>query len=157
MKIIRKYWPVLLIFIVVLAALVIRTFSQDYFRPDSEKWAEPSAISGNIIMEEQLDELEGQLLIVDLGPEKLVNEKYNSYILRISPDSVLSGDTIRKLKNNKGTLVLYSSENYLSARLWMILSQTGTKNLFILPATQSPEIEGQKNRPDTIKGPDQHV
>jgi hypothetical protein len=58
------------------------------------------------------------------------------------------------MKNNDGPVLLNSSEEAVSARVWMILSQLGHSNIYIV--TDDPEIEVMKNkfRPDTLIRPE---
>ena len=51
-------------------------------------------------------------------------------------------------------MILVSSENAISARVWMILSQIGIKNIFILPEEKDFEVLKNKFRPDTLSAPE---
>jgi hypothetical protein len=55
---------------------------------------------------------------------------------------------------NKGPVILVSSENTISARIWMLLSQKGLKNIFILSEEKDFEVLKNKFRTDTLSIPE---
>jgi 3-mercaptopyruvate sulfurtransferase SseA len=47
---------------------------------------------------------------------------------------------MREIRKNKGPVILVSGDTSVSARVWMVLSETGMKNLYILTgkSTEAP-------------------
>jgi hypothetical protein len=153
MNLLYRYKLILAIVLPVLILLALRTFTRESFKYDSKKWAEPSFDLSNIITPERIGALEGEKLIIYLdktGPE------IGSSIpgIHIPPDSILKGSYFKKLRDHKGPVFLYSSDPALSARLWMVISQTGFRNLYILTPEASNEVFKNEFRPDTMAGPE---
>ncbi len=83
----------------------------------------------NITDLSQMEALPEEKLLINLDSEaggikmKSVTELY------IPPDSVLSKKYLSAIKEHRGPVLLFSSDPALSARIWMILSQTGCRNI----------------------------
>ena len=154
MNILRQYWSVFAVLFIVLVAVLFRTFNPGSFKYDARKLAEPSVMRSNIITEDQVSELKSKKLINDIGTSGNVNEKFRDFIIKISPDSILEKNNLKIIRKQKGPIILAASENSVSARIWMLLSQMGLKNIFILSAESDPEELKSKFRPDTLSGPE---
>ena len=89
-------------------------------------------------------------LIINLSLENGVPGMASVNTINISPDSLLSKENLNTIKNYEGPVLLFSSETAVSARIWMLLSQMGYKNIFILNNNTDNEILNYKFRPDTI-------
>ena len=50
----------------------------------------------------------------------------------MDPGSILAKENIRIIRNSKGPVILASGDITISARIWMVLSEMGLKDLFIL-------------------------
>lgn len=154
MKTLKQYWIVSAIFLIVLATILIRTFSNGNFKYDSGRWAEPSVLRSNIITEGQLSDLKGDKLIISLGKSGKPDDKFTGYSIGINPDSILDSKFLEIIRRRKGPVILEASENGISARVWMLLSQMGIKNIYILTSGQAPEVLKKEFRPDTISMPE---
>jgi hypothetical protein len=132
MKFLKQYWLVISIFLLVTLLVLIRTFSQKNFRYDAVKWAAPSALGSNILAEDQISALSGNKLVINLGNEAIINKQLRDITLEMNPESVLEKANLNLIRRNKGPVILYSDESSISARVWMILSEMGLKNIYIL-------------------------
>ncbi len=153
METLKKYRFVSAVFIILLAAVLYRSFSHSGFRYDAPKLAGQSFQGSNIVTEEQIPGFQNAL-IIDLNNSEILKDKYSEFTLKVNPDSILEKKSIRRIIKNKGPVILVSSENAISARVWMILSQKGIKNIFILSEEKDFEVLKNKFRPDTLSAPE---
>ena len=154
MDFLKKYKVILLIVIPVVILVLLRAFSTNHFRNDARKLAEPSFSGSNIITPDKLMQLKGDKLLVILGKESKSNTVHTGKTISISPDSVMVKENLRLLRNHEGPVLLWSSDNAVSVRLWMLLSQMGIGELFILSEESEPEVLKYKFRPDTMARPE---
>ena len=131
MNTLKKYSFVSAVFLILLAAVLYRSFNHSGFRYDAPRLASGSFNGSNIITEEQIPGFQNAL-IIDMSDSDILKERYNEITLKVKPDSILEKKNIRRIIKNKGPVILVSSENSISARIWMLLSQKGIKNIFIL-------------------------
>ncbi len=132
MKFLKQYGIILSVCLLVLIPVLARTFSSRQFRYDAVRWAEPSVQGSNLVSADQLAELPGNKLIVWLGGEAAPVSPFSDIAVKMDPHSVLSSENLRLLRKNKGPVILCSDEISVSAKIWMILSETGLKNIYIL-------------------------
>ena len=131
MKFFRRYWLVLSITLLAVILVLIRTFSHN-FRYDAVRWAEPSALGSNIITEDQIPAMSSDILLITLGNETPAIDLLQDKILKLNPESVLEKANLSLIRKNKGPVILFSDDNSVSARVWMVLSEMGIKNIYIL-------------------------
>ncbi|MBK7713461.1 MAG: hypothetical protein IPJ37_22950 [Bacteroidales bacterium] len=74
--------------------------------------------------------------------------------INISPDSLLERKYLDIIKNHKGAIVISSADPSLSASIWMVISQTGCRNLYILTGNDYNEAFNSEFRPDTVTKPE---
>jgi hypothetical protein len=117
---------------------LIKSLSAGHFRNDALKWAGPSIDKSNLVTPGQLQRI--------LQPVFLLN--------LIEPEKLLTKESRKILDSQKGSIVLVSDDPGLSARTWMLLSQMGYRNLFILADSTDNEVFKYKFRPDTVTGPE---
>lgn len=132
MKSLKQYRIILAVFILVLTLVLIRTISPGNFKYDAVKWADPSATGSNIINEVQMDAMNGNKLLVDLGNEPVSISRFRDTSIRTDPGSILDKPYINLIRKNKGPVILYSEKIDEAAKVWMILSEMGIKDLYIL-------------------------
>jgi len=119
--------------VAVLAVLVsIRTLNPGIFRYDAVKWAEPSVTGGNIVSPDNLQAIGNDILFVILDADCQVPDMAGAVRLATSPGDLLRGENLRKIRKNKGPVVLCSEDISVSSRVWMVLSETGIRKLYIL-------------------------
>lgn len=141
-EIIKNYKIVLYVVVPILILVLIRSFGTIHFKSDAKKWAEPSVLQSNIITLENAGSLSGTKLIIDLDKERsgINGSTFNE--IEILPDAILQSENLKKIKKNDGPALLFSKDPAISSRIWMVLSQLGCKNIFIL--TNDPGNEEQK-------------
>lgn len=132
MKTVIKYKYVLAAVVVLAVLVLIRAFNPNIFRYDAARWAEPSVTGENIVTPEKLPATGGKILFVILDTDFQVPDMAGSVRLTASPGDLLSGENLRKIRKNKGPVVLCSEDMSVSSRVWMILSETGIRQLYIL-------------------------
>jgi 3-mercaptopyruvate sulfurtransferase SseA len=76
------------------------------------------------------------------------------YAQNIPADSILSKKYLNTIRKHNGPVILFSSEMAVSARIWMLLSQMGCKNIYILTNNTDNEVFKSKFRPDTVTRPE---
>lgn len=153
MDALKKYRFVSAVFLILLAAVLYRSFSHSGFRYDAPKLASQSFEGSNIVTEEQIPGFQNAL-IIDLNNSEILKDRFSEITLKVNPDSILDKKNIRRILKNKGPVILVSSENTISARIWMLLSQKGLKNIFILSEEKDFEVLKNKFRPDTLSMPE---
>ena len=153
MEIFKQFRLFSAIFILILIAVLYRSFAHSIFRYDAAKMALPSFHGENIITEEQITLLQDKALIIDIGCSDSVRVKSLNTTVKISPDSILDKKHTRKLLKHKGPIILLSSDNSTSAKIWMLLSQKGIRNIYILPYEKESEVLKYNLKPDSLSIP----
>jgi hypothetical protein len=151
MNLIRTNRVLVVIVSAVIILIIIRLLSPGNFKPDAKKWAEPSFKRTNVVSIKEAVSLEGEILIIALGQSSDVIESITGSVLISSPDSVLSKEILKKIKSHEGSVLLYSPEVSVSARVWMVLVQLGYRNVYIITENTEDEVLKYKFRPDTIR------
>lgn len=139
MKFLRQFWLVLSITLLAVILVMIRTYSHN-FRYDAVRWAEPSAVRSNILTEDQISGMSSDILLITLGNIAPAIEQLQDKILKLNPESILEKTNLSLIRKNKGPVILFSHDNSVSARVWMVLSEMGIKNIFILQADRKTEL-----------------
>lgn len=132
MKFLKQNWLILTILALVIALVLIRSFSRDSFRYDAVRWAASSADESNLISGEELVQTGEQVLLISLGNSAEVPAQFKERSVMIAPGSILEKENMRMIRRNKGPVILWSDNASVSARVWMVLSEMGIKNLYIL-------------------------
>jgi len=132
MKTVKQYKYVLAAVVAVAVFVMFRAYNPGIFRYDAVKWAGPSASGENIITPEKLQGIGGKILFVTLDKKCQVPEMQGTQVLATDPGDLFSGDVIRKIRRNDGPVVLCAGDSSVSARVWMVLSETGIRKLYIL-------------------------
>ncbi|MFO7369794.1 MAG: rhodanese-like domain-containing protein [Bacteroidales bacterium] len=154
MKVKKAGIVVLVVILVALVAMMlIGSSGNGRFRHDAAKWAQPVIDQTNIITKIQLGKLSGNTLLVDISEqENLLKDDQGT--ISIPASAILEQENLRKLRDHEGNIVLASDDRALSARIWMLLSQMGYKNLYILDDRLDNEVLKYKFLPDTVTRPE---
>lgn len=155
MKVLKQYWLVILIVIIMVTAVLLRTLNSSNFKYDAGRLAGPSVMRSNIITADQVAHMPGEKLIIDLDSSDPIVENSRDIVFEISPDSILSRSILKVIRGCKGAVVLACPDYSISARLWMVLRQMGIRNLYILAGNENPEALSNKFRPDSLAVGDQ--
>lgn len=154
MNIFYKYRVVLAFVLPVIILILLRIFDTGSFKNDSGKWAEPSLRQSNLVTTGEVNKISGNRLVIILDsmvtgqPGRLADK------IVIQPDSVLSSGNLKLIREHKGPVLFCSSDPALSAKIWMVFSQLGVKNIYILSDSADNELFKDKFRPDTNGQPE---
>ena len=154
MNLINKYKVVIAVVLPILILVLIREFGTNHFKSNAKRWAEPSVTRSNIISGEQHGTLSGENLIINLNEDFRAVKEFTTYAVNIPADSILSKKNFNIIRNHDGPVVLFSTETAVSARIWMVLSQMGYKNIYILTNDSGNEVFKYKFRSDTLVRPE---
>jgi hypothetical protein len=133
MKKILPYLVAALIVLPVVIGLLIR-FTETYrFGRNAAAAAAPSLQATNMIRWEQLAAMKTKTLVVDLSDTASLILRKASGTIHIPAAHLLDRASLDTLKaHRKETRILYSPDAGVSAKAWMVLSQMGYRNLYIL-------------------------
>ncbi len=148
MEIIKKNLVVIFIVLTLLVMILIRS-TGIHFMTDAKSHALATLNQSNTITVEKFESLEGDKLFVNLGGDINNSDLHAKEMMNVSPDSILIKSHLNAIMKYDGTVVLYSSEPAVSARIWMLLSQLGRKNIFIFTNADN-EILKYKFHPDSL-------
>ncbi len=76
----------------------------------------------------------------------------SSDTLFIAAGRLLDKENLKAIHTHQGPVLLVSDDPSISAKAWMILSQMGYRDLFVLTEKDSTEVLKYKFRPDTAAG-----
>jgi len=150
MELIRNNKAGIAIVLAILILVLIRSSGLNHFKNDAKKWAEPSVKQSNRITLEQAGSLKGKNLIINLDKGTRPVAELPGDVQNIPADSVLIRSHVSVILKHDGPVMLFSSDPGLSARIWMILSQMGCRNIYILTNSSDNEVFKYKFRPDTL-------
>ena len=150
MELIKKNKIVIAIVLIVLVLVFIRSTGIYHFKNDAKRLAGPSLEQSNTITREQASRLTGKNLIINMDKDFKPVSEITGDVQNITADSILSKKYVNTILKHDGPVLLSSSESGLSARIWMILSQMGCTNIYILTKNTDNEVFKYKFRPDTL-------
>jgi hypothetical protein len=150
MDLIRKFRLVIAIVVPILILVLIRSFGVSHFKNDAKKWAEPSVNKLNVINIKKAGSLNGKILMIFLDRDTNHLPGIPGESRNIPPDSILNKNNIRLIGKHIGPVLLHSADPGLSARIWMLLSQMGHRNIYILTDSTDNEVLKYKFRPDSL-------
>jgi hypothetical protein len=153
MNLIKKYRVIMFVVLPVLILVLIRSTGFNHFKSDSEKWAGPSLVHSNTLTSEQVSKLDGKCMILCLDKTE-VPEGITGVVHNVSSDSILTRESLKIIRSYAGPVLLYSADPALSARFWMLLSQMGCRNIYILTNNPDNEVLKYRLQPDTLPGTD---
>ena len=154
MEYIKRYKFVIAVVLPVLILVIIRSFGANHFKSDAKKWAEPSVTRSNIITPERAGTISGKKLFINLDKKNNEVSGLGNEVQNVPPDSILSKKYFNIIRKNNGPVLIYSAGTSISARIWMILSQMGCRDIFILTNDSDNEVFKNKFRTDTLVGPE---
>ena len=150
MELFKNNKTVIAVVLIVLVMVVIRSTGVNHFKNDAKRLAVPSLELSNIITREQASRLTGKNLIINMDKDFKPVSEITGDVQNITADSILSKKYVNTILKHDGPVLLSSSEPGLSARIWMILSQMGCTNIYILTKNTDNEVFKYKFRPDTL-------
>jgi len=150
MELIKNNKAAIVIVLVLMVLIFIRSSGLNHFKNDIKKWAEPSVLQSNTITIDKALSFTGKALIINLDKDANHDIDLTGHVQNIQADSVLRKEYVTTIIKHDGPVLLYSSDPGLSARIWMLLSQMGRNNIFILTKNADNEVLKYKFRPDTL-------
>jgi len=132
MRFLKQYWLVLSIFLLVVCLVLIRTFNREQFRYDAVKWVESSIPGSNVVTEDHILQIDGEVLLINLGNVSQADRKPQVNTLTMDPGLILEKENLSIIRKNRGPVILFSDDSSVSARVWLVLSEMGMKNIYIL-------------------------
>lgn len=151
MELLKNFKTVIAVVLIVLVLVVIRATGVNHFKNDARKWAGPSLMHSNIITPEQVASLKGNKLTINLDNKMIPDEKITGDLRNIPADSILNKNIIKPILKHNGPVLVYSDQPALSARIWMVLSQMGCREIYILAKEPGNEIPKFKFLPDSMR------
>lgn len=151
MKSIKEYRTLIIIVLSILILIGVKTFAVSHFKSDSKKWAAPSFSHGNVMSVEKAGKLPGKKLIISL--DKTASGLSGTDIAEINIPATEVISQFDKISGHAGPVILFSKDQALTARIWMILSQMGRKDLYFLSAGTGEAFQ-YEFRPDTLAKPE---
>lgn len=146
---IKKYSLVSLVSTFILVLLVLRLSSGTKFRPDAEKHSQEGLSGSNIVDKARVLESPASFSIINLEHNSGETLFSLSQEISIDPGDILDKDILNTIKGLDGSKVLVSNNIELAARSWVLLSQKGIKDLFIMSDESTSEEFKYKFRPIT--------
>ncbi len=151
MKRFRPYRLVILIVLPVILLVLIRALAPGRFKPDAGKLAEASFTNANIIEHRQVATLSGKPLIVKLVSGEIPTTPPGDTLV-VPAGRLLEKDILKTIHAFEGPVLIYAADPAISAKAWMILTQMGYRDLYVLTNTEGNEVLKYKFRPDTTAG-----
>ncbi len=138
MKRLLKEYRFVFLFIVILGILVlVRTYDHGRFRYDAVRWASPSADGAALISSAELSHAAGTVLFLLPDGSVTPPDIPDSEVLAVGVDSLIEKKNLRRIRRNDGVVVICTEDVSMAAGVWMVLSQTGIRNLYILKKGQT--------------------
>jgi hypothetical protein len=154
MNLIYRFRIIIVFVVPLLILLSIRSCRSGSFKYDARRWAETSLDNSNVLHYPEIGNLAGEKLIICLDDSCTEMSNKSSTRIHISPDSVLTRKYLTLIKDHKGPVLISSADPALSARIWMVISQTGCNELFILSDSDDNEVFKYEFRPYTMGSPE---
>jgi hypothetical protein len=134
METIGKLKYVLLAAGILLALMILRTSENNAWKGKKDQIAE-SVVPGNcFISKADVEKSSLPVTLLRLGnpaPDSLlVPAAYP--VLKVSFEDLVSRETLKKLKNGRGRLVIVAASRADGVKAWVILDQLGVQNLSVL-------------------------
>lgn len=151
MNFLNKNKTVIAITATILLLVMVRSLSS-HFKNDAKKLAQPSLSHLEIVTEEQISTLAGNIMFINLDKGEKLIKKVPLEAVNIPADSVLNQKYRKEIFKHSGPVLLLASDPAISARVWMVLSQMGRHDIFILAGKSNDEIFRYKFQPDPVIG-----
>ena len=125
--------PLVLLVIFVLLSLI----NKERFEYDAIQTHKISQYKNYTINPQQLKDKNksASVILIDLRGEKEFRKGSIQNALNVPFSELLENEELIKLKSTDNELILYSSSLSTSAKAWIILVQSGYKNLYLLDAS----------------------
>jgi rhodanese-related sulfurtransferase len=154
MQLLKNYITIIAIAGIIIILVLLRTFSTGHFENNAKMHAQPSFGNSILITEKQISSLGQDILFIVLDKNDFPENHHPEKSISVPVDSILEKRTLKTIFRHKGPVMLCSSDPAVSSQIWMILSQMGRRNIFILTDDPDNELFKNKFRPDTLNKPE---
>jgi rhodanese-related sulfurtransferase len=142
MNIKKQFLIIGLIVIPIAAGVIIRETKTYRFGHDARALAGHSFDSSRVIGWEQLAAMKNSTLLIDLSTNGVLKESRISGTVHIPAARLLEKASLDTLREHADDIrILYSTNQGESARAWMVLSQMGYRDLYILADDRGEEMK----------------
>lgn len=150
MKMKKQFLVIGLIVIPIAAGVIVRETGRYRYGHDARALAAPSFDSSRLMGWEQLAAMKTSTLLVDLSHSGVLMKSRMNGTVHIPAARLLEKSSLDTLRNhNDKTRILYSPDQGEAARAWMVLSQMGYRNLYILADDRGDEKMKYPFRPES--------
>ncbi|WP_346862375.1 rhodanese-like domain-containing protein [uncultured Draconibacterium sp.] len=150
MKQLKSLGLIILFLAVVLVLLVVRLLDKDLFKQEAEQAIKQSTAGQNLITSAELKNT-GDFLFVNLSTDAADPGSFENSV-PIAFKHILDAENQKLFKESKSKIVLYSEDNSEATKAWVILSQMGFENVFLLQTEENGDVLKYKFQPDTKTG-----
>jgi len=140
---------VLFILLIVLVLVIAKTTGKNRFKIDAKNAIEVISSNNFSVSLTGFRAAENQFLVVGLNESGSIQFD-NS--LKVPFEKLIDETLIQKLKETEKKILLVSEDNSLAIKSWVILSQLGFKNIFVLSDVENAEVLKYKFQPETSAG-----
>ncbi|MDP2338614.1 MAG: rhodanese-like domain-containing protein [Bacteroidota bacterium] len=146
---IKSLTIVVLILVALLILVIVRSSDKNLFKKEVRTAIEATQNNSNTISLDQLKKQTRSWIVVNLGSEDLPDFLHSENSIHLPVENILDQTNRKILGEAKGDLILYSNDEAMAAKTWVILNQLGFENVFILNTGSNPEVLKYKFQPDT--------
>jgi hypothetical protein len=140
---------VVLVLGILLILVLVRNCDQNLFKKEVKTAVEAAQSNSITLSPDQLRKRTNPWIVVILGSEDLPDSLHLENSIHLPFKNLLDQPNRKILEEGKSDLILYSNDEAMSAKAWVILNQLGFENLFILNTGENPEVLKYKFQPDT--------
>jgi hypothetical protein len=115
MKILKQYRFSLILFLVIVALVLLRSFNPAGFRYDAARWAEASVDGSNILTIDQVSALEGEVMLLNLESESELPGTFKAKTVAVAPEALADKEILKNIRKHRGPVILYSANGSVSS------------------------------------------
>lgn len=153
LKYMNKYLLPIVIILTIGLATVILVSGNSSFKQNAGKLASKQDIDSVFLDTELVDNSSDEYFLLSLDNSILIDNLKFSGTLSAGIESLSDKAVLKELKSVKGK-ILISGNPSVTSRAWIILSQLGFSNIFILTSDSKPEVLKYEFRSDTLVRPE---
>ena len=142
---------VLFILLIVLVLVIAKTTGKNRFKQDAKNAIEVITSNNFSVSLTDFRAAENQFLVVDLSESGSIQIQFDNS-MKVTFEKLIDETLIQKLKETEKKILLVSEDNSLAIKSWVILSQLGFKNIFVLSDVENAEVLKYKFQPETSAG-----
>ena len=149
MKKMKDLKVVLILLIVVLILVIVKSTGENRFKQDAAEAIELVKSNNFSVSLNEFNTNKTLYQVIDLNQTENPGQLHFENSLKIPFDKLLTEPELRNLKNGEKKALLYSDDNPIALKAWVILNQMDFKNVFVLSTKENPEVLKYEFQPDT--------